>query len=201
LATVQRSLDEAGWAFLFAPGFHASTRHAVGPRKELGVRTCFNLLGPLTNPAFPETQVVGVPRPELTGFLARCLSRLGVRRAWVVHGAGLDELTLSGESLVAAVEDGAVRTFTVSPGDAGFERADAESLKGGDAARNASLAQALLEGERGPRRDVVVLNAAAALVVAGRARDLKQGAAAAAEALDDGRGRRLLDRVKEISQA
>jgi anthranilate phosphoribosyltransferase len=144
--------------------------------------------------------VVGVPRPELTGFLARCLMRLGVRRAWVVHGAGLDELTLSGESLVAAVEDGAVRTFSVSPDDAGFDRSDGEALKGGDAARNAALALALLEGERGPRRDVVVLNAAAALVVAGRARDLKQGAAQAAAALDDGRTARLLGRVKEISQ-
>jgi anthranilate phosphoribosyltransferase len=199
--TVQRSLDEAGWAFLFAPGFHASTRHAVGPRKELGVRTCFNLLGPLTNPASPEAQVVGVPRPELTAFLARCLARLGVRRAWVVHGAGLDELTLSGESQVTAVEDGAVRTFTVAPAQAGFETAGPESLRGGDAARNAELARALLGGERGPRRDVVVFNAAAALVVAGRARDLKEGAAQAAAALDEGRAARLLERVKEISQA
>ena len=201
VATVQRSLDEAGWAFLFAPGFHASTRHAVAPRKELGVRTCFNLLGPLTNPAFPEAQVVGVPRPELTTFLARCLSRLGVKRAWVVHGAGLDELALSGPSQVAAVEDGAVRTFTVRPEEAGFEAAGGDELKGGDAARNAALARALLAGERGPRRDVVVFNAAAALVVAGRARDLKDGAALAASAVDDGRAARLLDRVKEISQA
>jgi anthranilate phosphoribosyltransferase len=201
IPTVQRSLDEAGWAFLFAPGFHASTRHAVGPRKELGVRTCFNLLGPLTNPAFPEAQVVGVPRPELTAFLARCLARLGVRRAWVVHGAGLDELTLAGESQVTAVEDGAVRTFTVTPAEAGLGAAGPETLKGGDAAGNAALAQALLEGEPGPRRDVVVLNAAAALVVAGRARDLEQGAALAAAAVDEGRARRLLDRVKEISQA
>jgi anthranilate phosphoribosyltransferase len=200
LPTVQRSLDEAGWAFLFAPGFHASTRHAVGPRRELGVRTCFNLLGPLTNPAFPEAQVVGVPRPELTVFLARCLARLGVKRAWVVHGAGLDELTLSGQSVVAALEDGAVRSFSVSPADAGFATAGPEALKGGDAARNAALAEALLGGEPGPRRDVVVFNAAAALVVAGRARDLEEGAAQAAAALDEGRAWRLLGRVKEISQ-
>src|SRR6185295_4761222 len=101
LSCVQRSLDEVGWAFLFAPGFHASTRHAVAPRRELGLRTAFNLLGPLTNPAQPEAQVVGVPRPELIGFLAECLRRMGVRRAWVVHGAGLDELSLSGPSQVA----------------------------------------------------------------------------------------------------
>src|SRR5919106_4980262 len=128
--TVQRSFDEAGWAFLFAPGFHASTRHAVGPRKELGVRTCFNLLGPLTNPARPQAQVVGVPRPQLTAFLARCLQRLGVRRAWVVHGAGLDEMSLCGPTEVAAVEDGEVKTFTVRPADAGLDPCAPEALRG-----------------------------------------------------------------------
>jgi anthranilate phosphoribosyltransferase len=115
---VQRCLDEVGWAFLFAPGFHASTRHAVGPRKELGFRTAFNLLGPLTNPAMPSAQVVGVPRPELTEFLAGCLRRLGVARAWVVHGSGLDELSLCGPTRVTAFDGGEVRTFTVRPEDA-----------------------------------------------------------------------------------
>jgi anthranilate phosphoribosyltransferase len=199
--TVQRSLDEVGWAFLFAPGFHASTRHAVGPRRELGIRTAFNLLGPLTNPASPEAQVVGVPRPELTAFLARCLARLGVRRAWVVHGAGLDEIALSGPTVVAAVDDGAVRTFEVSPEDAGLPRADGGVLRGGDAATNAALAAEVLQGGRGPRRDVVVLNAAAALVVAGRARDLREGASLAAAAIDEGRAAALLDRARERSRA
>jgi len=204
-AVVQRSLDEAGWAFLFAPGFHAATRHAVGPRKELGVRTAFNLLGPLTNPARPEAQVVGVPRPELTGFLARCLQRLGVKRAWVVHGSGLDEVSLCGPTTVAAFEggeDGAeVRTFTVTPADAGLEPCAAESLRGGDAAASAAIAGEVLGGQRGPRRDVVVLNAAAALVVAGRAESLKEGAAQAARAIDEGRASRMLERVRELSRS
>lgn len=200
LAMVQRSLDEAGWAFLFAPGFHASTRHAVGPRKELGVRTAFNLLGPLTNPALPEAQVVGVPRPELAEFMARCLARLGVRRAWVVHGSGLDELTLAGPTLVVVLEEGRVVTRTIVPEEAGLARCAPEALRGGDPAQNAGIAHAVLAGERGPQRDVVVLNAAAALVVAGRAADLREAAALAGAALDDGRGRRLLERVVELAR-
>jgi anthranilate phosphoribosyltransferase len=200
--TVQRSLDEAGWAFLFAPGFHAATRHAVGPRKELGVRTAFNLLGPLTNPARPEAQVVGVPRPELTGFIARCLQRLGVRRAWVVHGAGIDELSLCGPTTVSAFDGGedGVRTFTVTPEEAGLAPCRPETLRGGDAATSARIAGEVLGGERGPRRDVVVLNAAAALVVAGRAASLREGAAQAEKAIDGGAAARMLERVREISR-
>jgi len=200
LPVVQRCLDECGWAFLFAPAFHASTRHAVGPRKELGVRTAFNLLGPLTNPAFPELQVVGVPRADLTGFLARCLSRLGVRRAWVVHGDGLDELSLAGVTQVSAFDDGgAPREFVVRLEDAGLARCAPESLRGGDVARSAAVAEELLGGARGPARDVVVLNAAAALVVAGKAPDLEAGAEEAGHALNSGRASRLLAQVKEIS--
>jgi len=194
---VQRCLDETGWTFLFAPGFHASTRHAVGPRKELGVRTAFNLLGPLTNPALPEAQVVGVPRPELAPFVARCLKRLGVKRAWVVHGSGLDEISLCGETAVTAFDDGEVRTFAVSPADAGLAACDLEALRGGSPADNAEIATEVLGGARGPRRDVVLLNAAAALVVAGRATSLREGASQAAEALDDGWAGRLLRKVKE----
>jgi anthranilate phosphoribosyltransferase len=201
LATVERSLREAGWAFLFAPAFHAATRHAAAPRKEMGVRTAFNLLGPLTNPARPEAQVVGVPRPELTSFLAHCLRRLGTRRAWVVHGSGLDELTLAGPTTVAAVDGDAVRSFTVRPEDAGLPLADPAPLRGGDAGANAAIVRAVLAGERGPRRDVVLLNAAAALVVAGRAESLREGVARAASALDDGRARTLLERVREISRS
>ncbi|HUG52633.1 MAG TPA: anthranilate phosphoribosyltransferase [Vicinamibacteria bacterium] len=198
---VQRCLDEVGWAFLFAPGFHASTRHAVGPRKELGIRTAFNLLGPLTNPALPAAQVVGVPRPELTDFLARCLRRLGVARAWVVHGSGLDELSLSGSTRVTACENGEARTFTVTPEDAGLERCPPAALRGGDAAASAAIARRVLEGARGPARDVVLLNAAAALVVGGRARGLRDGVAEAAGAIDDGRAADVLRRVAEVSRA
>jgi len=198
LDLVSRRFEDAGWTFLFAPAFHAATRHAVGPRKELGVRTVFNLLGPLTNPARPHAQVVGVPRADLAVFLGRCLARLGVRRAWVVHGAGLDELTLSDATTVAEVRDGQVRAFTVDPEDAGLARADAASLRGGDAAANAQAAREILGGARGPRRDVVLLNAAAALVVAGRAKDLREGVAQAAAAIDDGRAASVLARAREI---
>lgn len=199
--TVQRSLEEVGWAFLFAPAFHASTRHAVGPRKEIGVRTAFNLLGPLTNPALPEVQVVGVPRPELTMFMARCLKRLGLRRAWVVHGSGLDELSLTGPSTVAAFDGADVTTFSVEPEHAGLPRCDPAALRGGDAAASAAIAGDVLGGAPGPRRDVVLLNAAAALVVAGRVADLREGVRMAAEAVDGGRAGRVLDRVGEISRS
>ncbi len=131
-AVVQSALDAVGWTFLFAPKFHGSMRHAVGPRRELGVRTAFNLLGPLTNPARPEGQVVGVPRPELTAFLAGCLKRLGTKRAWVVNGSGLDELTLCGPTTVAELRDGELRSFEISPEDAGLARAPLEALRGGD---------------------------------------------------------------------
>ncbi len=197
-ATVQRCLDEAGWGFLFAPAFHASTRHAVGPRRELGTRTAFNLLGPLTNPALPEAQVVGVPRPELASFLARCLKRLGAKRAWVVHGAGLDEIGLSGPTTVSAFDEAGARDFVLSPEDAGLSAAPPEALRGGDAEANARTAEEILSGSAGPRRDVVLLNAAAALVVARRVRDLREGARAAAEAIDTGRAGALLAQVKGI---
>jgi len=197
--TVQRSLDDHGWAFLFAPGFHAATRHAALPRKEIGVRTAFNLLGPLTNPAEPEAQIVGVARLELTEFMARCLLRLGVKRAWVVHGSGLDEISPAGDTAVAAVEDGALRCFSVRPQDAGLEPAPLEAIQGGDAAASAGIAREVLGGARGPRRDVVVLNAAAALVVAGRAGDLRDGARQAQQAIDSGGARALLERAREAS--
>jgi anthranilate phosphoribosyltransferase len=198
--TVQRSLDDHGWAFLFAPGFHAATRHAVLPRKELGVRTVFNLLGPLTNPALPEAQIVGVPRAELCGFMARCLARLGTRRAWVVHGSGLDELSLAGETEVAALEDGRVRSIRVVPEDAGLGRAPVGALQGGAPQDNARIAREVLRGDDGPPADVVVLNAAAALVAAGRAADLRAGTQRARQALADGSAAKVLDRAREASQ-
>jgi anthranilate phosphoribosyltransferase len=196
-ASVQRALDTVGWTFLFAPRFHAATRHAVGPRKEMGVRTAFNLLGPLTNPAHPEAQVVGVPKPELVPFVARCLQRLGTRRAWVVHGSGLDELTL-GPTIVAEVSGDSVRSFTVGPEEAGLQPAPLEALRGGDPQANASIAREVLAGAGGPRRDVVLLNAAAALLVAGKASSLRDGVRLAAAAIDEGHAHALVARVKEV---
>jgi anthranilate phosphoribosyltransferase len=196
IETVQRLLDEVGWTFLFAPAFHASTRHAVGPRKEMGVRTAFNLLGPLTNPAQPEAQVVGVPRPELAPFIARCLQRLGIKRAWVVHGSGLDEISMTGPTTVAAFSDGDMKTFTIEPGTFGLACCEPADLKGGDAATNAAIARDILGGAHGPKRDAVLLNAGAALVVAGQALDLQASLARAAAVIDDGRAARLLARLR-----
>ena len=198
---VARSLAQVGWAFLFAPSFHAATRHAAGPRKELGARTVFNLLGPLTNPALPEAQVVGVPRPELTGFMARCLQRLGVRRAWVVHGGGLDEVSPCGPTTVASFDELGARCFVLEPGEAGIGPCRPEDLRGGDAAANAALARAVLGGERGARRDAALLNAAAALVVAGRCGTVRDGVALAAEAVDTGRAADVLRSAVEISRS
>ncbi len=200
--TVQRCLDETGWTFLFAPAFHASTRHAVGPRKEMGIRTAFNLLGPLTNPARPAAQVVGVPRIELVALMARCLLRLGIERAWVVHGSGLDEITLCGKTVVAEVSGGRVADAReLTPESAGLEPCALDDLKGGGPEANAMLARQVLTGARGPRRDVVLLNAAAALAVAGRVATLEEGVRMAAEAVDDGRASRLLGAVREATHA
>jgi anthranilate phosphoribosyltransferase len=168
-AIVERSLADAGIAFLFAPTFHPSMRHAGPTRKALGLRTVFNLLGPLTNPAGATRQIVGVPQPELTQLLALALVGLGAERAWVVHGAdGLDELSTTGFSKVSECLDGAVRTFYVHPSEYGVPVARSEDLRGGDAAENAARIHGVLAGEPGPARDVVLLNAGAALLVSGR---------------------------------
>ncbi len=190
-------LAEAGMVFLMAPRHHASMRHAAGPRVELGTRTIFNLLGPLANPARVRRQMTGAFAPEWLRPMAQTLQRLGTERAWLVHGQGLDELTLAGESQVVALEpDGTIRDFTVAPEDAGLPRAPTEALRGGDPAENAAALEALLRGAPGPYRDVVVLNAAAALVVAGRAPDLRGGAALAARALDEGAALGVLTRLR-----
>ena len=196
--TVQRCLDETGWTFLFAPSFHAATRHAVGPRRELGVRTAFNLLGPLTNPARPAAQLVGVPRPELAELMAAALQRLGIRRGWVVHGTGLDEVSLCGETRVTAFADGRSEQLQVTPEDAGLVRAELEALSCEGPAEGAAIAREVLGGKAGPKRDAVVLNAAAALTAAGKAYDVRDGAARAAQAIDEGEAAALLDRVRGV---
>jgi anthranilate phosphoribosyltransferase len=198
-AQQRRSLDQAGIAFLFAPAYHGAMRH-VGPvRAEIGFRTVFNLLGPLSNPAGARRQVMGVYDPRLLEPLAEVLGRLGATRAWTVHGQGLDELTTTGETEVAEWKDGAVRRFTVTPEDAGLPRADLAALRGGDAEENAAALRALLDGSTGAYRDIVLLNAAAALVVADRAADLAEGAAMAASVIDDGRAAKALVDLVEAS--
>ena len=201
-AVVERCLMEAGIAFFFAPTFHPSMRHAGPTRKDLGVRTAFNLLGPLTNPAGASRQLVGVPRPELTELVARSLSLLGARRAWVVHGAdGLDEISTTGYTKVSECRDGAVNTFYLHPSDVGVPKATPESLKGGDAGANAQVARDVLSGGRGPARDIVLMNSAASLLIAGAAADLGEGMKMAEAAIDEGRAAAVLDRLVRASQA
>ena len=201
-ATVERCLDEAGIAFFFAPTFHPSMRHAAPTRKELGIRTAFNLLGPLTNPAGASRQLVGVPRPELTELVARSLALLGTQRAWVVHGAdGLDEISTTGYTKISEAREGQVNTFYLHPSDLGLAKASPEGLKGGDARRNAEIAEAVLTGERGAPRDIVLLNAAAGLLISGAVPSLTDGLAMAADALDNGRAAATLADLRRLSNA
>lgn len=198
-AKQRTALDEAGIAFLFAPAWHGAMRH-VGPvRAEIGFRTVFNLLGPLSNPASAKRQLMGVYDPRLLEPLAEVLGRLGAVRAWTVHGDGLDELTTTGESQVAEWRDGTVRRFVVTPEEVGLRRASIEDLRGGDAETNALALRALLDGATGPYRDIVLLNAAAALVVADRADDLTHGVALAARSIDEGHARAALDALARIT--
>ena len=199
MGLVEQALHEVGIAFLMAPRHHSAMRHVGPTRVELGTRTIFNLLGPLSNPAGARRQVVGVFAPQWVKPIAEVLGRLGAERAWVYHGEGLDELTTAGTSEVAELKGGAVRTFQVTPEDAGLPRARLADLKGADPAANAERMRALLAGETGPIRDIVLLNAAAALVVADRAPNLRAGIRHAAEALDSGAVRRTLDRLVEIT--
>ena len=191
-----RSIDEVGMGFLFAPKIHGAMRHAQPVRAELKMRTVFNLLGPLTNPAGAAAQVVGVFERRLVPLLAQALLRLGVERAFVVHGSdGLDEITTTGPTFVAEVRAGEVIEKTLTPLDFGLAVSQPEDLTGGDAAENAAILQSILNGEPGARRDIVVANAAAALVAAGQARDFKIGAVAAAESIDSGKAREKLNEL------
>jgi anthranilate phosphoribosyltransferase len=197
---VARCIDEAGIGFLFAPIFHPSFRFAGLPRKELGVRTVFNVLGPLCNPAGARYQALGVADANLAGKMADVLSRLGVERAIVFHaGDGMDELSVSGPSLVIEI-DGGRKEYQLDPADLGLKPADPQSVRGGGPEDNARIAREILGGATGPRRDVVLLNASAALRAAGRAKDWREGIGAAAEAIDSGRAGEVLQRWATISQ-
>ena len=199
---VERSLHEAGIAFFFAPTFHPSMKHAAPTRRELGIRTAFNLLGPLTNPAGATRQIVGVPKSELTELLARSLRLLGSARAWVVHGAdGIDEISTTGYTKVSECRDGAVHTFYVHPADFGLPKASTADLQGGDAAANAAIVRQVLDGAQGAARDIVLLNAGAALFVAGRTGSVASGIGLAGEAVDSGAARATLDRMVRSSHA
>jgi anthranilate phosphoribosyltransferase len=197
-----RCLQDAGIAFLFAQTFHPAMKHAAPTRRSLGIRTAFNLLGPLTNPAGATRQLVGVPQPELTELVARSLSLLGSERAWVVHGAdGIDEISTTGYTKISECRDGSVNTFYLHPADVGLPKAAPERLKGAGAAENAGVVREVLSGAAGPARDIVLLNAGASLLIAGRADSIPQGLEMAAEAIDSGRAAAVLDRLVRTSNA
>ena len=194
-------IQQTGFGFMFAPAHHPAMRHAAAPRKELGVRTMFNLLGPMLNPAGARRQVVGVYSPDLLVPYAETLAAAGSLRAMVVHGGGLDEITIVGDTDIAEVNDGAVRRWTLSPADAGLEAAPAESLgalRAESAAESAKIIRDVLDGGKGPARDIVLLNAAAALMVSELADNIADGVAQAAAAVDKGRA---VDKLREVLQA
>ncbi|RMG84905.1 MAG: anthranilate phosphoribosyltransferase [Candidatus Dadabacteria bacterium] len=197
---VETCIREIGIGFLYAPLLHSAMRHVAPVRREMGIRTIFNVLGPLTNPAGASRQVLGVYRKDLTGKLARVLQRLGSERAFVVHGSdGLDEITITGPTHVAELRNGQVEEFEITPEEFGLSSAPPESIHGGNAQENARIVRGILEGEKGPRRDVVVLNAGAALLVAGATKDLMWGIRMAQDAIDSGRALQKLAQLVEIT--
>lgn len=199
---IGRCIDEVGIGFLYAPHLHPAMRHAIGPRREMGVRTVFNILGPLTNPAGASVQLLGVYRPELTEVMARVLRSLGCRAAFVVHGGdGLDELSTTGSNRVTQLQDGEVRTFTLEPRALGLPPASLADLRGGDVEENAVILRDILAGKLGPKRDVVVLNAAYGLVLGRVAADLGDGLDRAARAIDSGAAQRTLASLVAFTQA
>ena len=199
-ARVQRVIETVGVGFLFAPNFHPSMRHAIGPRRELGVRTVFNLLGPLTNPAGATCQVLGVYHPSLVPKLTQVLSNLGVKEALVVHGeGGLDEVSPFGPTRVGRVHDGEVSYFTANPEEFGFKRVSLGEVQGGDPKESAAIFLRVLRGEPGPRTDTVLMNAAAATVVGGKAKDLKEGVKVARASIESGAALEKLRRFVEAS--
>ncbi|MDD2310149.1 MAG: anthranilate phosphoribosyltransferase [Desulfuromonadaceae bacterium] len=198
--TVENCIDQIGIGFLFAPALHGAMKHTIGPRREIGIRTIFNILGPLTNPAGADCQVMGVYSPDLVEKLAGVLHKLGCKHGFVVHGSdGMDEMTLTGETLVAEVTPSGVKLLTVTPEQLGLARCSMQALKGGDAAANAVIVKAVLSGERGPRRDIVLLNSAYALVAAGRTATPTEGITLAAEAIDSGRALQQMEKLAALT--
>jgi anthranilate phosphoribosyltransferase len=197
---VEECLKEVGIAFLFAPLMHQSMKYAIGPRREIGIRTIFNLLGPLTNPANVTSQIMGVYSAELTGMLAKALGNLGLKHAFVVHGMdGLDEITITDKTRISEYHGGMVKDYFIHPADFGLPLGKPTDLKGGDAKDNAVITFEILKGAKGPRRDIVLLNAAAGLTASGKARDFKEGIKLAAESIDSGSALKKLELLKKFT--
>jgi anthranilate phosphoribosyltransferase len=200
IAVLEKCLAEAKLCFLFAPRHHPAMRHVAEVRKKLGVRTIFNLLGPLTNPARVKRHLIGVFSLDWLGPMAEVLKALGSEAAWLAHGHdGMDEITTTTATDIVELDDGMVRHFTLEPEQVGLPRTSLESLKGGDAAHNADEIRKLLRGEKGPYRDVTLFNAAAALIIAGKAKDLKEGVRIAKTAIDNGQAQRTLDLLVQLT--
>ena len=197
---VERCLDEIGIGFLFAPLLHGAMKHAIGPRREIGIRTIFNILGPLTNPAGAHSQVLGVYDARLTEPLSRVLQNLGSTHVFVVHGAdGLDEITLTGKTYISELKYGEIENYEILPEDFGLERCKKEELLGGDSETNARITLDILKGKNGPHRDIVLLNAGAAIVSGGKAKDLREGLKTASESIDSGRAMKKLDGLRRLT--
>ena len=198
---VEKCLFETGFGFLFAPLFHPAMKYAIGPRREMGIRTIFNILGPITNPAGAKTGTRRLCR-ETHRAIGKSARNLGASDAMVVHGVdGLDEITLTDGTKVSRYKDNRVENFIISPEDFGIERGKLEDLVGADKMSNARITLSILNGEKGPKRNVVLMNSAAALVVAGKAKDFRGGAAIAAEAIDSGRAIKKLEEIKKVSNS
>lgn len=199
---VEKCINDIGIGFLFAPALHGAMKHAIGPRREIGIRTIFNILGPLTNPAGADCQVMGVYRADLVEKLAGVLHKLGCRHGYVVHGSdGMDEITLTGETLIAEVTLGGVVLSTIKPEQFGLKSCTMNELRGGDAAANALIVNSVLTGEKGPRRDIVLLNSAYALMAADRVSSAGEGVAMAAEAIDSGRALVQMKKLAEMTNS
>lgn len=199
---VEKCLFETGFGFLFAPLFHPAMKYAIGPRREMGVRTIFNILGPITNPAGAKRQIVGVFSGNLTDTLARVLGNLGAEDAMVVHGEdGLDEITITNGTKASRFSNGKVEDLILSPEDFGLERGKRDDLIGGDKDENAKIFMQILNGKKGPKRDIVIINSAAAIVIAGKTDDLRTGAEMAKDALDSGRALKKLEDIKKVSNS
>ncbi len=199
---VEKCLFETGFGFLFAPLFHPAMKYAIGPRREMGIRTIFNILGPITNPAGAKRQILGVFAGKLTDTLAQVLGNLGAVDAIVVHGEdGLDEVSLSGKTKVARFRDGKVENFQIEPEDFGIWRSDIDSIRGGNKEENAAITLSVLHGEKGPKRDIILMNSAVALIAAGKSTDFKTAFSMAAASIDSGMALKKLEEVKKVSNA
>lgn len=196
----QRVLDDIDITFLFAPAFHLAMKHAIGPRRELGFRSIFNILGPLTNPAQANIQLLGVPDPALTETMAQVLSQLGVETAFVVHGAGgLDEVSTLGTTKISSLQNGSIRTYMIEPEEYGLGRTTLQEILGGDAAHNAQITRNILEGQKGPQRDIVLLNTAVAFVAGGIVDNINEGIKYAVEIIDSGKALGKLEALIEAT--